>query len=203
MIENFEMPSEIKGKRICLKRVEENDTNAIKKVCDAIFSEGTLKRIEKVMGYFSDGPDDIPSLVRSLNRTFEKNGFNYFIFKDDKVIGQINGFPCQGYQRSVVTIWGWISDAEMRKGYMKEAIKLLENEHFSRSLMSLEISAYNNLAVHALCHSLNFYGAGERTPYQYFYRHRSDWMSEQMPQRIIHHDDISQAHSQKQKGERS
>lgn len=203
MIENFEMPFEIKGERICLKRVDDQDADAMRKVCDALFSDGTLKRIEKVMGYFSDGPDDIPSLVRSLNRTFEKNGFNYFIFNGDKVIGQIDGFPCQGYQRSVVTIWGWIVDKAVRQGYMKEAIKMLENEHFSRSSMPLEIPAHNNVAARALCRSLNFYGAGEKAPYQYFYRYRSDWMAEQEPQHIVHHDDVMQHSYQKQKGERS
>ena len=199
VIHDFQMPNEIYGNRITLKRVSENDKKSIENICNALFFGQTAKRIEKVVAYFSESPEDVPSLIQSLNQCFKKNGFNYFIFRGDEVIGQVYGFPCCSSSKSAISIFGWISDKVLRQGYMKEAVKLIEDEHFSKNSDSLEIFIRVNPVVDAFAKSVKFYSQ-EKGAVCSYYRHRSDWLMEQQPQVIMHHDNIDPVIRQNIKG---
>jgi RimJ/RimL family protein N-acetyltransferase len=202
VINDFQMPDEINGNKITLKRVSENDQTAIQNICDALFYNQTAKRIDKVMAGFSDGPEDIPSLIKSLNQCFKKNGFNYFIFRGDEAIGQVYGFPCCGGSKSAISIAGWISDKALRQGYMKEAVKLIEDEHFSKNSDSLEIFIRVNPIIDAFAKSVKFYTQEKGEVCSYF-RHRADWLIDQKPQVIMHHDNTLSVKHQNVKGKHS
>lgn len=202
VINDFQMPDEIKGDKITLKRVEENDQKTIQNICDALFNGQTAKRIDKVIACFSEGPEDIPSLIKTLNQCFIKNGFNYFVFRGDEAVGQVYGFPCCGGSKTAISILGWISDKALRQGYMKEAVKLIEDEHFSKNSDSLEIFVRTNPVVDAFAKSIKFYRQEKRDVCSYL-RHRADWLMEQEPQVIMHHDNTPSVICQNVKGERS
>lgn len=188
VIENFRMPNEIKGRTVDLKRVNENDTDAVKNICEALFYGKTTERIKKTMAYFSKTPEDVPSLISTLNQCFDKNGFNYFIFRGEKVIGQIYGFPYGSGVTPSVSIWGWISDKALRQGYMKQAVHMVENEHFVKTSDSLEIYIRVNPVVEAFMKSIHFKAPNDKHEVRSYYRHREEWLKEQDPRIIAHHD---------------
>lgn len=190
VIKDFQMPSKIEGDKITLKHIDENDKDSIQNVCNALFYGQTVKRIEKTMACFTDGPEDIPSLIQSLNQCFRKNGFNYFIFRGDEVIGQVYGIPYNNGGKSMVSMWGWISDKALRQGYMKEALKMIEDEHFSKNSDSLEIFVRSTPIIESFVKSIGF-ETQLKSEVRSYCRNREDWLREQQPHIIMHHDDVN------------
>ena len=188
LIQDFQMPDEIEGDKINLKRVNENDIPAIQNISEALFCGQTSKRIEAGMACFADSPEDLQSIIKTLNQCFQKNGFNYFIFRGTKAIGQIYGYPCCGSAgKTPISIWGWISDNALRQGYMKEAVKMVEDEHFSKSSEPLEIYTHSDLIVETFAKAVKFQTQDKSQTRSYF-RMREEWLKEQQPRVIMHHD---------------
>lgn len=180
---DFQMPDEIVGSKISLSRVEANNKEVVQNICDVLYSGETLKRIRKTMNYFSETPDDVPSLISALNSTFQKGGFNYFIFKNNEAIGQIFGRPFLGSSGMITSIWGWISDNALRQGYMKKAVKMIENEYFTQNLDPLEIYVRTNSVVDSFAKAVHFQ-AQSTDAVRSYYRYREDWLAEQQMKRI-------------------
>lgn len=176
MIKKFQMPDKIYGEQSSLIRVDPDDKKTVADICDTLYRGNTLKRIKKTMGYFSETPDDIPPLIKSLNRSFEKGGFNYFIFMKDDVIGQICGIPQLSGSYPVISLWGWIGDDYLRQGYMTDAVKSVEYFHFKHSMMSMEIFLRPNPIVQSFIQSINYQldkNIGEQS--KSYFKHYSDW----------------------------
>ena len=189
LIQDFQMPDEIKGTKITLKRVDKNDITTIQNISEALFSGQTSERIKQTMASFADSPEDLQSIIKTLNQCFQKNGFNYFIFRGLKAVGQIYGYPCCGSAgKTPVSIWGWISDNALRHGYMKEAVQLVENEHFLKSSEPLEMYAHSNLIVDSFAKAVNFKTQDKSGTRSYF-RIREEWLNEQQPRVIMSHEE--------------
>ncbi len=187
IITNFQMPDEIKGSKISLKKVERDDAAAMASISEALFSGTTTERIKQTMSFFADSPEDLKSLTKTLNQCFEKNGFNYFIFRNNEAVGQLYGFPCGGISnKTAISIWGWISDKALRQGCMREAVKMVEDVHFSKNSESLEIFVRFNPCVEAFARSIKF-RTQDKGAVRSYCKHREEWLREQKPHVIVHH----------------
>lgn len=190
IISNFQMSDELKGVKITLKRVDKDDIHTINNICEALFTGTTTERIKKTMSYFAESPADLQSVIKTLNQCFDKNGFNYFIFKGDEVVGQLYGFPLGSCNnKTPISMWGWIGDKHLRQGYMKEAIKMVEDEHFSKSSDPLEMYVRSDLIIDSFAKTVKFQ-TQDKSQMRSYFRLREDWLSEQQPQVIMHHDDM-------------
>lgn len=176
MINKFQMPDKIYGEKIALMRVDSDDKETVANICNTLYRGNTLKRIKKTMGYFSETPDDIPPLIRSLNRSFEKGGFNYFMFTMNDVVGQICGIPQHNGPYSVISLWGWIGDDYLRQGYMTDAVKCVEDFHFRHSMMPMEIFLCPNPIVQSFIDSVNYHlDKDTEAQSKSYFKHHSDW----------------------------
>ncbi len=189
IISDFQMPDEINGSKITLKRVNQDDIRTVNNICEALFAGTTTERIKQTMSFFADSLEDLQSIIKTLNYCFEKNGFNYFIFRGDEAVGQVYGFPngsCNN--KTPISMWGWIGDKYLRQGYMKEAIKMVEDEHFSKSSDPLEMYLRSNVIVDSFAKAVKFQ-TQDKSEMRSYFRMRENWLRDQKPHVIMHHDE--------------
>ena len=71
---------------------------------------------------------------------------------------------------------------------MKEAVQLVENEHFLKSSEPLEMYAHSNLIVESFAKAVNFKTQDKSETRSYF-RIREEWLNEQQPRVIMSHEE--------------
>ncbi|MGN1062773.1 MAG: GNAT family N-acetyltransferase [Alphaproteobacteria bacterium] len=183
---NYQMPNTITTQRLVLKKLLASPENAIR-LWDAVKEENTLQHLKAGGIYFPCADaEDTAQMISSTNALFARGGFNYYLLKDNHIIGNIYGeryLPgCQ------IDMYYFLTDEATGKGYMVEALKGIEKEHFKRSdiPLSFYILKSNEKSYHVvrrfggrLMQTMN----GDRI----MCRFKSDWERDYQPQRVCGH----------------
>lgn len=184
--DNYRMPDMIKTDRLTLCRLKPTLENAAM-VWDAVNTHDTMGHLIKGGIYFPCTKVlDVAKMMASMNKLFKRGGFNYYLVKDKQIIGHINGEQVE--DSNWVSLYYFLIDSAVGHGYMREALKAVENEHFIRSEdpLALYVFGTNERSFHT-AKNMGYKVVQKIGDDKYMYRYRADWLKSNEPHRVCAH----------------
>lgn len=120
--------------------------------------------IEFINEFDSDDIDTKEKYLIFLNNVSKPESTNkdWFIFVDDKLVGHINIWAYSAENEKCVIAY-WFAKSETGKGYIAEALKLLESELFNNGINRIELGCdAENIASRKVAERNNYILEGIR-----------------------------------------
>lgn len=174
--------STLKGPRIELKMLLSTPENAAM-VWD-VLKENKSYIAEGGVYLMCSSAQDMEQHISSGHRLIDRGGFDYYIFCQGKCIGSLWGELNQEDGMTVM-LTGWIDKNHSGKGYMQEALHLMEDSYFKENMIPLGgyVFAENKASLHMM-KKMGYHIYNAEGDF-FVQKKQTDWKKEKLPHRVV------------------